>query len=434
MPATHRTMSLGAFLHPTGHHLASWRHPDAPRDAAFTFAHYAQMAQQAERGLFDLIFLADGLAVKPNPQWSDQYVAVFEPLTLLAALSQVTTHIGLVATASATYHEPYHVARKFASLDLLSGGRAGWNLVTSAFEREAHNFSRESHLEHDERYRRAHEFAAVVTGLWDSWEADAFIQDKTAGLYCDVAKLHPLNHRGQYFAVKGPLNTAHSPQGRPVIVQAGSSGPGIDLAAQTAEVVFTSQQNLPGAQKFYRALKDKLAQYGREPDSLKIMPGVSPIIGRTREEAQQKFEFMQSLILPELALSQLSDMLGGVDFSAADPDGPLPALPPSNAGQQFRQIVIDTAAREQLTLKQVALKMAASRSHGLIIGTADEVAEQLATWVIEQGCDGFNLMPPVLPVGLTEFVDEVVPRLQQRGVFRTRYEGQRLRDHLELAV
>ena len=330
MSATRRQMKLGAFFHPTGHHIASWRHPDAYAGAAVDFAHYTQLAQTAERGKFDLLFLADSPAMRNWPPERQSrvatYIAGFEPITLLSALAAVTKHIGLVATATTTYNEPLHIARKFASLDHISGGRAGWNLVTSTNPKEALNFSKEAHLAHDDRYDRAREFAEVVRGLWDSWDEDAFVRNKASGRYFDPERLHVLDHKGEHFSVRGPLNVPRPPQGHPVIVQAGSSDVGKELAAEIAEVVFTAHQTLENAKKFYDDLKGRLAKYGRTADDIKVMPGVSPVIGRTQDEADEKFAKLQSLVHPEIGLALLGELLGNIDLSPYPLDGPLPEI------------------------------------------------------------------------------------------------------------
>jgi FMN-dependent oxidoreductase (nitrilotriacetate monooxygenase family) len=299
-----RQFRLGAFIQATGHHVSAWRHPDAQIDAGHNFEHYKQITQTAERGLFDTVFLADSPAVwggAPETQSRNDKIAHFEPVTLFSALSAVTNHIGFVSTASTTYEEPYTLARKFASLDHLSAGRAAWNVVTTGNENAAANFGLEHHPEHSQRYERAEEFIEVVKGLWDSWEDDAFIADRESGVYFEAEKLHTLNHKGKYFSVKGPLNVARPPQGYPVIVQAGASEPGRELAARTAEVIFTANQTLADAQEFYSDVKGRLAKYRRSPHDLKIMPGAFPVIGRTEEEAQEKYEFLQSLIHPDVA-------------------------------------------------------------------------------------------------------------------------------------
>jgi FMN-dependent oxidoreductase (nitrilotriacetate monooxygenase family) len=318
-------MKLGAFFHPTGNHVAAWLHPEAQIDAGTNFRHYAQITQTAERGKFDLMFVADAVAVRDGKlaalsRWP-QYMAYFDPLTLLPALAAVTTHIGLCATATTSYNEPYHVARKFASLDHISGGRAGWNVVTSSNIAEAYNFGREAHYEHGERYDRAVEFVEVVQGLWDSWEDDAFIRDRASGRYFDPTKLHTLNHKGTHFSVRGPLNVARAPQGHPVLFQAGSSDIGREVAARFAEGVFTPQHTFAGAQEFYRDLKGRMAKYGRPPEALKVMPGLNAIVGRTAKEAHEKHRFLQSKIHPDVGLELLSNQLDNMDLSEYDLDG-----------------------------------------------------------------------------------------------------------------
>jgi FMN-dependent oxidoreductase (nitrilotriacetate monooxygenase family) len=421
----------------TGHHVAAWRHPDAWAENGLSFAHYRQLAQTAEQAKFDMVFLADGVAVRRGNSnletlsRSGQTVH-FEPLTLLSALSAVTEHVGLVATASTTYNEPYHIARKFASLDYLSGGRAGWNVVTSATEAEAHNFSREHHMDHELRYERAREFVQITKGLWDSWDDDAFIRDKASGVYVDPDKLHVLNHKGDHFSVRGPLNVARPVQGYPVIIQAGASDTGQDFAASTAEVIFTAQQTLADAQAFYAGLKGQLAKYGRSHESLKIMPGVFPVIGRTQEEAQEKYDQLQGLIHPTIGLELLSGLIGGFDLSGYLLDGPLPDLPETNLQKSRLQLVSNLAKREQLTIRQLYEAIAGARGHRTIWGTPEYIADQLEEWFVNDAADGFNIMPPYLPNGLNEFVELVVPILQRRGLFRTQYEGPTLRDNLGL--
>ncbi len=324
-------MRLGAFFHPTGNHVAAWLHPDAQIDAGSNFRHYAEITQTAERGKFDLMFVADAVAVRDGnlsalSRWP-QYMVYFDPLTLLPAIAAVTKHIGVVATATTSYNEPYHIARKFASLDHISGGRAGWNVVTSSAVNEAQNFGREQHYEHGERYDRANEFVEVVKGLWDSWEDDAFIRDRSTGRYFDPTKLHALNHKGKNFSVRGPLNVARPPQGHPVLFQAGSSEAGRESAARFAEGVFTPQHTLAGAQEFYRDLKGRMARYGRPPEALKIMPGLNAIVGRTAKEAEEKHRFLQSKIHPDVGLELLSNQLDNMDLSEYDLDGPLPDIP-----------------------------------------------------------------------------------------------------------
>jgi FMN-dependent oxidoreductase (nitrilotriacetate monooxygenase family) len=432
-----RAMKLGAFLHGFGHHQAGWRHPSTAIDQEFSFDHYARMAQTAERGCFDLVFLADSTGIRDfelEPLSRTARAAVFEPLTLLAALSVVTRHVGLIATASTTYGEPYTVARKFASLDLLSGGRAGWNLVTSATESEAMNFHLDRQIPHGDRYRRADEFADVVIGLWDSWAPDAFPRDKASGRYFDPAKLRFLNHRGEHFGVRGPLNAPRSPQGRPIIVQAGSSEEGKELAARTADLVFTAQPALRAAKAFYADLKGRMAKHGRDPESLKVMPGLLPIVGATEAEAQAKFEELQGLIHPAIGIAQLSELLGRFDLRPYDPDGPLPEIPETTGGVSRRQVLIDMARRDRLTIRQLYQRVAAARGFLPAIGTARQIADTLEQWIDERGADGFNLMAPVAPRDLEEFVDQVVPELQRRGLMRSAYDGPTLRQNLGLPM
>ncbi len=430
-------MRLGVFFNPTGHHVASWRHPRSQADAGINFQHYVEMTRTAERAKFDMVFFADNVCVREADAEaltrSAQYIANFEPLTLLSGLAAVTTHIGLVATASTSYNEPFHVARKFASIDHISSGRAGWNLVTSGQEAEAKNFGREKHYRHDERYRRAREFAEVVVGLWDSWDDDAFVRDKESGLFFQSEKLHALNHKGEHFSVRGPLNVPRTPQGRPVIVQAGGSEDMINVAAEFAEVIFCAPLSLEHAKTFYSGLKRRVADSGRDPDQVKIMPGLSCIVGRTAAEAQEQYEYLQSLIHPMVAREILSMVLGHVDLSSYPLDGPMPQnLPMSNASQSSFQNVMDIAQKENLTLKEVALRVAGARGKAVVKGSPKDIADQMEEWFREKGCDGFNLMPPFLPGGLDDFVELVLPELRRRGLFRTEYTGRTLREHLGL--
>ncbi|WP_122690445.1 LLM class flavin-dependent oxidoreductase [Pseudomonas viridiflava] len=434
MSTTARQMKLGAFLMATGHHVAAWRHPDVPANAGLDFKHYRHLAEVAEAAKFDALFVADSVAaatgdIASRMARSDH----FEPLTLLSALSAVTDHIGLIATATTTYNEPYHVARKFASLDHLSGGRAGWNLVTSDAAAEAQNFGRSEHVGHAERYSRAREFHEVVTGLWNSWADDAFTRDKANGQYYDPARVQVLNHQGEHFSVKGPLNVARSPQGQPVVVQAGSSEVGRDLAAQTAEVVFTAQTSLASAQAFYADIKGRLAAYGRSADSLKIMPGVLIVVAETEALAREKFESFQDLVEPEVGVALLGRMLGNFDLSGYPLDGPLPELPLTDSGQRSRQkLLTELAEREHLNLAQLGRRIAGGRGHYSLIGTPEQVADELQRWFEQRAADGFNVLVPHLPGGLEDVARLLVPELQRRGLFRTEYEGTTLRENLGL--
>lgn len=431
---TTRHMNLGAFIMSSGHHLAAWRHPRAWAGGGLNFQHFKQLAQTAERGKFDAIFFADNLALMGTPELGQYTTAgdVFDPLVLLSGLATVTERIGLISTVSTSYNEPYLLARKFASLDHLSDGRSGWNLVTSATDLEALNFGREQHFEHDDRYQRAEEFIEVVTGLWDSYEDDAFVRDKASGTFFEAEKLHVLGHKGQHYRVRGPLNIPRPPQGYPVLIQAGSSEPGKALAARTAEVVFTAQQTLANAQAFYADVKGRLAGYGRTPDQLRVMPGISPVIGSSQDEADEKYQQLQDLLDPRVGLGLLAGMAGGFDLSGYDLDGPLPELPVSNSMQSRQALFIELARRENLSIRQLYLKIAGARGHHTVIGTPKTVADTLEQWFVEQGADGFNIMPPFLPEGLHDFVDGVVPILQQRGLFRREYSGTTLREHLGL--
>jgi len=433
------TMRLGAFFHPTGNHVAAWLHPDAQIDAGTNFRHYAQITQTAERGKFDLMFVADAVAVRDGDlealsRWP-QYMAYFDPLTLLPALAAVTEHIGLVATATTSYNEPYHIARKFASLDHISGGRAGWNVVTSSNLSEAYNFGREAHYEHGERYDRAVEFVEIVKGLWDSWEDDAFLRDRTAARYFDPAKLHVLNHKGKHFSVRGPLNVARPPQGHPVLFQAGSSDIGREVAARFAEGVFTPQHSLGGAQEFYRDLKGRMKKYGRPPVALKVMPGLNAIVGRTKKEAEETHRFLQSKIHPDVGLELLSNAVGGFDLREYDIDGPLPEIPDHYgvlSSQTSMRNVLRWAREEKMTIRQLYERFAGARGQRTLIGSPTDIVDEMEKWFRGYGVDGFLVHPPYLPGGLDGFVDLVIPELQNRGLFRTEYEGATLRESMGL--
>lgn len=432
-------LKLGAFFHPTGHHVASWLDESAQVDAGTNFQHYLSLARTAERGLFDLMFLADALAVRDGRpealrRWP-QYMAYFEPLTLLSAIASCTSRLGLVATATTSYNEPYNVARKFASLDLISGGRAGWNVVTSSNQSEAFNFGRDAHYEHDARYGRAEEFADVVQGLWRSWDDDAFVRDRAAQIYYDPAKLHELNHVGPHFRVKGPLNVARSPQGHPVIFQAGSSEAGRELAARQAEAVFTPQHVLAEAQAFYADLKGRMARFGRRPADLKVMPGLNPIVAPTLAEARDKHEHLQSLIHPDVGLELLGYSLGKFDLRGYDLDGPLPEEVErrgTNAGQTAFKQIVGWAREEKLTIRQLYQRFAGARGQRTVVGTPAMIADEMQAWFDARGVDGFLIQPSTLPGGLDDFVAMVIPALQDRGLFRTEYTGSTLRENLGL--
>jgi alkanesulfonate monooxygenase len=432
-------MKLGAFFHPTGNHVASWMSPEADIDAGVNFKHYVRLAQTAERGKFDLLFVADAVAIRDGnlealSHWP-QYMCFFDPVPLMCGLAALTERIGLVCTATTSYNEPYNLARRFCSLDHISAGRAGWNVVTSSNQSEAMNFGRDAHFEHGERYDRALEFVEVTQALWDSWDDDAFMRDRSTGRYFDPAKLHVLNHQGEHFKVRGPLNQARPPQGYPVIFQAGSSEVGRELAARTAEGVFTPQHTLKGAQEFYQDVKGRMAKYGRAPDDLKIMPGLNPIVGRTAQEAEEKHQHLQSLIHPAVGIELLSNALGNYDLTGVDLDGPLPKecdTWKSNMGQTSQKNVIAWAREEGLTVRQLYQRFAGARGQRTLKGSPVEIVDQMEEWFVNRGVDGFLIQPSTLPGGLDDFVALVIPELQNRGLFRTEYEGKTLRENLGL--
>ncbi|WP_416423885.1 LLM class flavin-dependent oxidoreductase [Pseudomonas sp. App30] len=431
--STTRQLKLGAFMRPVSIHTGAWRYPGAWRDANFNFQHLKRLAQTLERGKFDAFFMADHLALlnMPLDALKRSHTATsFEPFTLLAALSQATEHLGLVATASTSFDEPFHIARRFASLDHLSNGRAGWNIVTTSNPDAAKNFGLEQHLDHDQRYARAREFYDVVTGLWDSWADDAFIRDADSGEFFDPAKLHTLNHHGEHLHVRGPLHIARPVQGWPVIVQAGSSEPGRQLAAETAEVIFAAPSNLEDGRAFYADVKARLAPLGRERDHLKILPAAFVVVGDSRQQAKAIRARLDSLVHYESAIASLSIALG-TDASRFDPDGYLPPVPQTNDSQSSRERVLALADREQLTVRQLAQRLGGYAGLAFV-GTAQTIADQMQEWLEREGSDGFNVMFPWLPGGLDDFVDKVVPELQGRGIFRREYEGTTLRENLGL--
>ncbi|MGO4567762.1 LLM class flavin-dependent oxidoreductase [Rhizobium sp. 2YAF20] len=428
-------LSLGAFLLYTGHHVAAWRHPGASDSTGFAdFAHFARIAENAK---FDAVFLADGVNtrlqnVEAASRKAHSGFYPFEPITLLSALVAVTSRIGLVATASTSFSDPYNLARQFASLDHLSAGRAGWNLVTSADASSAYNFSRDAIIAHADRYKRAEEFVDVVTGLWDTSDDDAFLRDRESGVYFHPEKVRHLNHRGAFFQVRGPLNIPRPPQGHPVVVQAGSSEPGKELAARTAEAVFTAQQTLKSSIAFYSDLKGRLAKYGRAADDVKILPGVFPVVGRTRQEAEDKFEQLQALLEPSVGLDMLAELAGVDEVRMLPIDALISELPETEGGKSRRALFLELAARENLTLRQLYQRVAGARGHWQVVGTAQEIADELEERFVNFGADGFNIMSPVLPWGLSDFVELVVPELRRRGLFRDEYRGSTLREHLGL--
>ncbi len=428
-----KQLHLGAFMRPVGIHTAWWRVPGAFPDANFNLQHMVRFIQTLERGRFDAFFMADHLAVLNLSMAALRRSATatsFEPLTLLSALAMVTERIGLVATASTTYDAPYHIARRFASLDHISAGRAGWNVVTTANPDAALNFGLDEHVDHDERYRRAREFHAVVTGLWDSWADDAWVRDQESGIFFDPDKMHVLAHKGEHLSVRGPLNIARPVQGWPVIVQAGASEAGRQLAAETAEVIFGSSRTIEAGREFYADMKARMTALGRDPDHLKVLPGALVVVGATTAEAQAKKAQLDSLVHPDSGVPNLSIRLG-VDASGFDLDAPLPELPVTNQGQSGQAALVALARRDNLTVRQLA-QIVGGYGGLQMVGTASEIADTMGEWLESGACDGFNVMFPTVPAGLDEFVDQVVPELQRRGLFRREYEGTTLRDHLGL--
>jgi alkanesulfonate monooxygenase len=421
-------------MRPASIHTGAWRYPGAWPDMNFNFAHLKHSIQALERAKFDAFFMADHMAVLNMPLDAlkrSHTVTSFEPFTLLSALSQATERIGLVATGSTTFDAPYHIARRFASLDHISGGRAGWNVVTTSNPDAALNFGLEEHVEHDERYRRAREFYDVVTGLWDSWADNAFIRDVEHGIFFDPTKMHVLDHKGKYLSVRGPLNIARPIQGWPVIVQAGASEAGRQLAAETAEAVFTAQSNLAAGRQFYADVKGRMKELGRSRGHMKILPACFVVVGDTVEEARAKRAKLDSLVDYANAIASLSIALGH-DASKLDPDGPLPAnIPESNASQSGRQRAIDLARSENLTVRQLAQRLGGYAGLAMV-GTPKTIADEMEEWLFTEGSDGFTVMFPYLPGALDDFVARVIPELQGRGLFRRDYEGTTLREHLGL--
>ena len=431
-------MRLGLFINPTGHHQAAWRHPESTADAAISLSHYIDIARRAEAAKLDAIFLADNQGMRSGPPEVlgrvAQYVAGFEPLTLLSALASVTSRIGLIATASTTYNYPYQIARKFASLDHLSGGRAGWNIVTSGTTmREAENFGNAEHPEHDLRYERAAEFVEICKGLWDSWEDDAFVRDRESGIFSDMSKLHVLDHHGRFFDVRGPLNVPRPPQGYPVLVQAGSSTAGKSFAARYAEMMFVSPQALGRAQALYGEVKGDADRAGRDPRQIKLMPGLAVTLGRTEAEAQEKFEELQALLTLPVALNILSVRMGGIDLSPFPLDQPFPedlgVLPATRSGMET---MVERSRRENLSVRDLALQTAGSLAGLTVHGSVSQVADMMEEWFRGGACDGFNLQPAVFPATFDDIVTLLVPELQRRGLFRMDYEGRTLRENLGL--
>ncbi len=430
---TQKQLRLGAFMRPVSIHTAAWRYPGGTPDANFNLKALIQYSQTLERGKFDAFFMADHLAVLNMPMEAlkrSATVTSFDPLTLLPALAQHTQHLGLIATASTTFEPAYTIARRFASLDHISNGRAGWNLVTTSNPDAALNFGMDDQMPHAERYARAREFFDVVTGLWDSWADDAFVRDVESGIYFDPDKLHVLDHKGKYLKVRGPLNIARPIQGWPVVVQAGASDAGRQLAAETAEMVFAAGGPIQGAREFYADVKGRAAKAGRNPDHIKILPGAFCIIGESMDEAQEKRARLDSLVSYESGIAALS-IATGVDARKFDPDGPLPEIPETNQSKSGRERVVALAAREKLTVRQIAGRLGGYGGLAMM-GTPKMIADEMQEWLETEASDGFNVMFPYLPGGLDDFVDKVVPELQHRGIYRRDYEGATLRENLGL--
>jgi FMN-dependent oxidoreductase (nitrilotriacetate monooxygenase family) len=427
-------LNLITGLHSVGNHPAGWRHPDAWPDTCMNLEYVIETAKIAERGKIDMLFISDGngVAQMETPELFEANCltskpAVFEPVTLLSALAMHTKHIGLLATATTTYEEPYTLARKFASLDHLSKGRACWNIVTTSNELDSHNFGKEEHLARYDRYERAREFVEVCKGLWDSWAEDAFLQDKATGRYLDISKVRLLNHKGKHFSVRGPLNVARCPQGYPILFSAGQSEPGRELAAAMADCMFAATPTKQQAIKLLDDVKGRMAKYGRAPHELRVLPGAVVYVGRTAAEADEKFEELQSLITPTIGVKNLSHYVS-MDLSKYPIDGPFPDLLESNTGTSRRYAIAELAKRENLTIRQTYLRMLPSFGHVVMKGDGKHVADQIEDWYTSKACDGFNIHVGMQPGGLTSFVDHVIPELQRRGLFRKEYEGKTLRE------
>ena len=429
-------LALGLSMRGLGYHPTAWLDPEVPVDGGMNFQHALDVAKIAERGLFDFVFVADHAAVvvKDTPKGvfgrAHEGKAEFEPFTLLAALSQLTSHIGLIATASSTLHEPYQLARQFLSLDHLSGGRVGWNVVTSSRDAEAQNYGMDKIPPKEERYERAKESVEVAFGLWESWEEDAFPRDRKTHVFFDPRKMHPLNHAGKYFKVKGPLTLPRSPQGRPIIAQAGASADGMDFAATVADVIYAVQTKFEGARQFYAATKERVVKFGRNPDDVKIMPGLLPVVGRTNEEAHAKYKKLLSYLDPLVGLERLERFFG--DLSGRDVDGPLPELDPHRRMVSRADLNLRLAREQNWSIRRLYEETVISHGHHVAIGTPREIADDIEMWFKEGAADGFNVVPPVLPGSARDFVDFVVPELQKRGLFRTAYESTTLRGNLGL--
>ena len=429
-----RQLVLNLFIYPGGHHEAGWRYPGASPERLLDITYYQDLARSAEAAKLDAVFFADGPAQVDNIRFASRFR--IEPLTWLAAIAAATTHIGLIGTASTTYYEPYNLARLYASLDHLSGGRAGWNIVTTAVPQASGNFGLAETPSHAERYARAAEFVDVVTKLWDSWEDDALVADPISGVFADDARIHPIEHVGRHFRVKGALNTPRSPQGRPVYVQAGSSDDGRSFAARYAEAIFTAHQTVESAQAFYADIKKQAQSLGRNPDHVKILPGISPYIGSTEAEAKRLYDEVNDLIQPAYSITQLKQITG-VDFTGHPLDGVVSqdafadAGPARTVASRF-QLVVDIVKREKPTLRQLIDRLAGARGHYVVVGTPEKIADEIQLWFEKGAADGFNVMPPWFRGGFDLFTSQVVPILRKRGLFRSEYTGKTLREHYGL--
>ena len=434
-----KMLRLTLFLFP-GYHFGAWRLPDAIPEMDLGIEHYVRAAQLAEEGKMDAIFFEDQAAVprSNNILRGDTYGGAsprgihLDPMMLLPALAMATKNLGLAATATTTFNEPYNLARRLSSIDFISNGRAGWNLVTSFNEDEAQNFGLDAHVDHATRYERAGEFIDVVTGLWEGWEKGAVMRNKESGVYFDVTKMNFLRHEGKFFKVRGPLTMDRSPQVRPVIFQAGASEPGRELAARTADAIFTLQTDISGSHSFRKDIRTRAVRFGRDPDQIKILPGITPIIGKTDQEAEHLSEQMRDLIPEDLAVSYLMQFSGGLDLRNFDLNGPMPDLPETNAGKSHRDAIISVARRENLSILQTARHFAQG-SYLKLIGSPTTIADKMQDWLERDACDGFLVVPPYFPTGVVDFVNFVIPELQRRGIFRREYSGRHLRDHLGVA-
>ncbi len=435
MHASKRELHLNAFLMEAGHHEAAWRLPDANARADFELEHWITLARLAEDARFDSLFLADGPALTGSGAFRPP--GQLEPFTLLTALSQHTSRIGLIATVSSTYNEPYNLARRLASVDHVSGGRAGWNIVTSAGADEAANFGLDSRPGHAARYERADEFLVIAKALWDSWEREAIVADKVSGRYADSARLHAIGHAGRHFRVAGPLNVERPPQGHPVLVQAGSSEDGRNFAARHAEAIFTAHQTYDRAADFYRDIKSRTRAAGRNPDELLVLPGIVPFLGSTQEEATELAERYDALRSPGYGLAQLAWNFE-VDPSAFELDAPLPdvilARPKLEGSQSRSDLIIELAVREELTVREILSRLGGGRGHFTFVGTPEQAADTIIAWFEGGAADGFNVMAPGLPSQLETFIELVLPILRGKGLFREEYRGTTLREHYGLPV